>query len=198
MKKYLQEKGHWIYRNIYYRLKPRAFYRSPRIIASMWYAYNRGKLPNFRHPKTVEELWMSINLRSMKDKCARDMRIRCADKYAVRGYVKEKGFADTLNECYGVYNSFDEIDFKKLPNQFVLKMTNGSGMNFICKDKSQLDLEKLRRTVATWYEKSKDFGLKTAEWHYVEIKPRLIAEKYLAMLGENRSLIDYKFHCFDF
>jgi len=167
MKKYLQEKGLWIYRNIYYRLKPRAFYWSPRIIASMWYAYNRGKLPNFRYPKTVEELWMSINLRSMKDKCARDMRIRCADKYAVRRYVEEKGFADTLNDCYGVYDSFDKIDFNKLPNQFVLKMTNGSGMNFICKDKSRLDLEELRHTVATWYEKSKDFGLKTAEWHYV-------------------------------
>ena len=197
IKEYFHKKKHWVYRNIYYRLKPRDFYRSPKLMASMWYAYCMGKLPNLRHPKNVNELWMSINLRAMKNPKARELRIQCADKYAVRSYVSEKGFADTLNECYGVYNSFDEIDFDKLPNQFVLKLTTGCAMNYICKDKSQLNIEELRATVATWYEKCKDFGLKTAEWHYVEIKPRLIAEKYLSMLGEDLSLIDYKFHCFN-
>ena len=197
VKEYFHKKKHWVYRNIYYRLKPRDFYRCPKLMASMWYAYCTGELPNLRHPKNVNELWISINLRAMKDKKARELRIQCADKYAVRGYVAEKGFADTLNECYGVYNSFDEIDINALPNQFVLKLTTGSGLNFICKDKSILNVEELRAIVATWYEKCKDFGLKTAEWHYVEIKPRLIAEKYLAMLGEDTSLIDYKFHCFN-
>lgn len=76
-------------------------------------------------------------------------------------------------------------------------MTTASGMNFICRDKSKLDIEKLKDIVEDWYENLKDFGLKTAEWHYLEIKPRLIIEKYLSMLGENLSLVDYKFHCFN-
>lgn len=166
-------------------------------MASMWYAYNIGELPNFRHPRNLNELWMSINLRARKNREARDLRIRCADKFAVRQYVEEKGFEDILNECYGVYNTFDEIDFDRLPNQFVMKLTTCSGMNFICKDKSKLNIDELRTIVATWFEKCKDFGLKTAEWHYVEIKPRLIVEKYLSELGESLSLIDYKFHCFN-
>lgn len=195
--KYLQNKKHWIYRNIYYRLTPRFFYTLPYLMATFWYAYRVGKLPNLLHPKNVNELWMSINLKAMKSPKDRALRIKCADKYAVRQYVIDKGYAETLNECYGVYNSFDEINFDALPNQFVLKLTSGSGMNYICRDKSQLNLDDLRRIVDKWYENIREFGLKTAEWHYVEIKPRLIVEKYLSMLGETKSLIDYKFHCFN-
>lgn len=197
IKDYLHKKKHWIYRNIYYRLKPRDFYRCPRLMTSMWYAYVKGELPNLRHPKTLDELWMSINMRAMKDPMARSLRIQCADKYAVRQYVKEKGFEDTLNDCYGVYDSFDEINFSSLPNQFVLKLTTGSGMNYICKDKRQLNKEELRRIVSKWFVDCHEYGLKTAEWHYVEIKPRLIVEKYLSELGESLSLVDYKFHCFN-
>lgn len=195
--KHLQNKKHWIYRNIYYRLTPRFFYTSPYLMATFWYAYRVGKLPNLLYPKNVNELWMSINLKSMKNPKDRALRIKCADKYAVRQYVIDKGFGDILNECYGVHDSFDEIDFDSLPNQFVLKMTTGSGMNFICRDKGQLDIETLRSIVENWYQNLEGFGLKTAEWHYVEIKPRLIVEKYLSMLGESLSLVDYKFHCFN-
>ncbi len=195
--KYLSNKKQWLYRNIYRRLSPQFFYTSPKTMASLWYAINMGELPNLRHPRNVDELWMAINLWAMKDPKARELRIRCANKYAVREYIAEKGFADTLNECYGVYDSFDEIDFDKLPNQFVLKMTTGSGMNFICKDKSQLNIDLLRDKVKGWFDNCKDFGLKTAEWQYAEIKPRIIVEKYLSMLGESLSLIDYKWHCFN-
>lgn len=196
LKEYFHKKKMWVCRNIYYRLKPRFFYTSPKTMAALWYAYNMDRLPNFKHPRDVNELWMSINLWTMNDPKARAIRIRCADKYAVREYIAEKGYANILNECYGVYDSFDEIDFDKLPNQFALKLTTCSGMNFICRDKSKLDMEKLRALVDSWFEKAKNFGLKTAEWHYVEIKPRLIVEKYLAQLGES-SLVDYKIHCFN-
>lgn len=185
------------YRIIYDRIPPRFFYKSPKTMASLWYAIHEGRLPNLRRPKNFSELMMSINLNAMKDPRARFLRIRCADKYAVRDYVKEKGLEHILNECYGVYDSFDEIDFDTLPNQFVLKLTSCCGMNFICRDKSALNVDQLRETVAKWFAACGDFGLKTAEWHYVEIKPRLIVEKYLSMLGESLSLIDYKWHCFN-
>jgi len=193
---YFHEKAMWVCRNIYYRVKPRFFYCSPKTMAALWYAYRMDELPHFKHPRETNELWMAINLWAMKDPKARALRIRCADKYAVREYVTEKGFADILNECYGVYNSFDEIDFDKLPNQFVLKLTTGSGLNYICYNKSKLNKEELRVIVDSWFAQTKDFGLKTAEWHYVEIKPRLIAEKYLSQLGES-SLVDYKVHCYN-
>lgn len=194
---FITRKKRAVYRMLYNRVPPKFFYNSPKTMASLWYAINEGRLPNLRHPKDFSELMMSINLKARKDPLARSLRVRCADKYAVRDYVKEKGLEHILNECYGVYDSFDEIDFDALPNQFVLKLTSCCGMNYICRDKSTLDIDQLRETVAKWFAACEDFGLKTAEWHYVEIKPRLIAEKYLSMLGESLSLIDYKWHCFN-
>ena len=196
-KSFVTRKKRAVYRILYDRIPPKFFYKSPKTMASLWYAIHEGRLPNLRHPKNFSELMMSINLNAMKDPRARSLRIRCADKYAVRSYVKEKGLEHILNECYGVYDSFDEINFDALPNQFVLKLTSCCGMNFICRDKSTLDIDQLRETVAKWFAACDDFGLKTAEWHYVEIKPRLIVEKYLSMLGESLSLIDYKWHCFN-
>lgn len=195
--KIIKSKRHWLYRKIYNRLSPSFFYFSPSIMASLWYAFRIGNLPNLKRPSNVNELWISINLKAMKNPNDRALRIKCADKYAIRQYVIDKGYGDTLNDYYGVYDSFDEIDFDSLPKQFVLKMTTACGMNFICKDKTQLDIENLRNIVDNWYQNLEGFGLKTAEWHYVEIKPRLIVEKYLSMLGESLSLVDYKFHCFN-
>ena len=196
-KAFITRKKRAFYRKLYDRCSPKFFYKSPKTMASLWYAIHEGRLPNLRHPKNFSELMMSINLKAREDPRARSLRIRCADKYAVRDYVKEKGFEHILNECYGVYDSFDEIDFNALPNQFVLKLTSCCGMNFICRDKSTLDIDQLRKTVAKWFAACEDFGLKSAEWHYVEIKPRLIVEKYLSILGESLSLIDYKWHCFN-
>lgn len=192
----LCKKRNW-YRRQWNKLQPFDFYKNPERMTSLWYALNEGHYPNLKHPSNFNELLMSLNMQAYRDQQKRELFIRCADKYAVRQFIIEKGYADILNDCYGVFDRFDDIDFDKLPNQFVLKMTTGSGMNFICKDKSKLNINELRQLVGEWFENVKTFGLKTAEWHYVEIKPRLIVEKYLHQLGEEISLIDYKFHCFN-
>lgn len=41
--------------------------------------------------------------------------------------------------------SWDEIDFDKLPNQFVLKCTHDSSGAFVCRDKQQFDFERETR-----------------------------------------------------
>ena len=179
------------------RLSPEAFYRHPKTITRLWYGSQKGLFPRLNHPRDFNEQLLAINLAAFHDKGMRKIRIQCADKYAVRAYIQSLGLADTLNDCFGVYDSFQEIDFKKLPNQFVLKLTNGSGQNFICRDKSELDLKALESQCNAWLSGSSTFGLKTAEWHYSAIKPRIIAEKYLSSLGDDSSLIDYKFHCFN-
>ncbi|WP_349393112.1 ATP-grasp fold amidoligase family protein, partial [Clostridium perfringens] len=61
------------------------------------------------------------------------------DKYEVRNYVNEKLGYGYFPELIGVYSNSDEINFKNLPDRFVIKMTNGTGGNIICKDKSKLD-----------------------------------------------------------
>ena len=63
------------------------------------------------------------------------------DKYRVKQWV-----ADTIGEQFviptlAVYNTVDEIDLSKLPDQFVLKCNHDSGSGVICRDKSKVDLE---------------------------------------------------------
>lgn len=185
-------------RNYYYKkwrkVKPSDFYDDPERVTALWYAAREGKMPNFRHPKDFNERLMALNLAAYHDKKQWPVRIQCADKYDVRKYVTEKGFESILNECYGVFDCFDDINFETLPNQFVIKTTTGSGHNYICRDKALIDKAALKERFDKWM-KNTTFGLTTGEWHYALGKPRIIVEKYLSMLGENISLIDYKFHC---
>lgn len=178
-------------------LKPNSFFRNPKLITALWYMSQKGRIPHFSHPRNIDEQLMANNLRAMNNEQERAIRIQCADKYAVREYVRNKGFNHILNNCFGVYRSVDEIDFDDLPDQFVLKLTNGCGQNFICRDKRQLDIASLKKTLHCWIDQAPFIGLKTGEWHYSQIEPRIIAEEYLSFLDDGNSLIDYKFHCFN-
>jgi len=51
----------------------------------------------------------------------------CADKYAVREYVRQKGCDALLNKLYGYWTDPWEIDFPSLPGNLILKTTNGCG-----------------------------------------------------------------------
>ena len=118
---------------------------------------------------------------------------RCAGRVGVRDYVKECGYEDSLIPIYGVYDSFEEIDFDKLPDKFVMKCTHGSGMNYICYDKSKIDKNELNKKFKCWLKTN--YGKKTVELHYSPIKPQIIIEE---LLEENGWLpVEYKIHVYN-
>lgn len=96
---------------------------------------------------------------------------------------------------FGVWDSFDEIDFDKLPDQFVLKTTNGGGGTgvVIVKDKSKLNKEVARHRLEG--SKRSDIYKALREWAYHGLKGRILAEAY--MQDESGELRDYKFYCFN-
>ena len=115
------------------------------------------------------------------------------DKYAVKKYVAEKIGSEYIIPTLGVWDKFDDIDFESLPNQFVLKCTHDSGGLVICRDKAKLDFASAKKKI----EKSlkHNYYLNGREWPYKNVKPRIIAEKYMEdhLTAELR---DYKFSCF--
>jgi len=117
------------------------------------------------------------------------------DKHAVRAYVEDKIGSQYLNDIYGVYNSADEVNFDKLPNQFVIKGIHGSGFNLIVKDKKKLDKVKARKLFKKWLGKNQYYRT-GQEWAYKDVKPRLMIEKLMKEEGRG-SLLDYKFYCFN-
>ena len=71
--------------------------------------------------------------------------VQCAGRVGVREYAKKKGFCDKIIPIYGVFDKFDDIDFDKLPDQFVMKCTHACAFNYICRDKSKIDIPALRK-----------------------------------------------------
>lgn len=118
---------------------------------------------------------------------------KCAGRRGVREYLEDLGLGKYLIPIYGIYSNFDEIDFDKLPNQFVMKCTHGSGMNYICYDKSKIDLKDLRNIFNKWLKTN--YGKKTVELHYASIKPEIIIEKL--MLDNDKLPTEYKIHVFN-
>ena len=155
----------------------------------MMYRKLIGKELNLDNPETFNEKLQWLKLYNRKPEYT-----KMVDKYEVKKYV-----ADLIGEEYiiptlGVWDRVEDIDFDALPNQFVLKCTHDSGGLVICRDKSTLDIpeaiKKLKRSLKRnfyWYGR---------EWPYKNVKPRIIAEKYMED-DSYKELRDYKFFCFD-
>ena len=120
------------------------------------------------------------------------------DKYKVRNYIKERIGEEYLIPLLGVWDKAEDIDFDKLPNQFVLKCNHNSGLGmYICKDKSKLtkkQINAIRKNLAKGLKQ--DYYLTGREWPYKNVPRKIIAEKYMVN-DENKGLTDYKFMCFN-
>ena len=164
------------------------FWLPDRWMLAVQYWLISRRWPDLKSPKRFTEKvqWYKMNYRN-------PLMLQCVDKFAVRKYVEEKmGDGGILNDLYQVCDSAEEIDFPSLPEQFVVKTTDGgNGDNvLIVKDKSSLNIPEAVRRIDLW--RNKKYYVVSREWAYKGLRPRIIAEKYLE--GEIR---DYKFFCFD-
>lgn len=119
------------------------------------------------------------------------------DKYAVRKYVADKiGEEHLIPLVGGPWYSAGEIDFDSLPEQFVLKCNHNSGGVIICRDKSSFDIEGAKARLNKFL--ARNYFYSSREWPYKNVKPCIIAEKYMDDGSDDRNggLRDYKFYCF--
>lgn len=153
------------------------------------YHRERGKWPDFRHPKDLSE-----RLLAAMSKKSFAQYAPFADKVKVRDYVKSKGLGECLLDVYGVWNDAKEIDFDSLPDKFALKPNNGSGGHVFCKDKSKLDKNKTVAQLNDALNWVNTMPLFHFEPHYAAIEPRIYCEELIDTGGEAWP-IDYKFTC---
>lgn len=144
---------------------------------------------DLENPKTFNEKLQWLKLYDRKPEYT-----RMVDKHEVKKYVAERIGEQYIIPTLGVWDSFDEIDFDALPDQFVLKCTHDSGGLVICRDKSQLDKQKAREKIAKSLKRN--YYYYGREWPYKNVKPRIIAESYMED-EETKELRDYKFFAFD-
>jgi hypothetical protein len=148
--------------------------------------YNRitGKKLNWNNPTNISEKLLWLN----RYHCI-PLKIQCADKYRMKEYINDCKLNEINVPLYGVWEDVKDIEWNKLPNQFVLKTNNGCGTNIICKDKSKLELEDTIRKLNKWLKI--DYSKHYNEQHYKFIKPCIFAEEYLPSLELYQT--DYKF-----
>ncbi|MFW6047620.1 MAG: ATP-grasp fold amidoligase family protein, partial [Candidatus Woesearchaeota archaeon] len=89
---------------------------------------------------------------------------------------------------------FDDINFNQLPEKFVLKCTHDSGGVVICKNKNNFNIKKARKKIKHCLKRN--YFYNTREWPYKNVRPRVIAEKYIGNDIE-KGLKDYKIMCFN-
>ena len=160
-----------------------------KIYLELMFKRRLGKELNLKHPTTFNEKiqWLKLYDRN-------PIYTTMVDKYEAKDYVSQKIGNEYIIPTYGVWYHFDEIDFNKLPNQFVLKCTHDSGGLVICKDKSQLDIHNAKSKIERCLKRNYYWGGR--EWPYKNVKPRIIAEEYLED-SITKELMDYKFFSFN-
>lgn len=171
---------------------PLRFLVSDKQFVKLQYRAHVGSFLNLDTPRTFND---KINWIKLYDH--NPLYTKMVDKYLVKEYVKEIIGSKYVIETLGVWNSFSEIDFDLLPNQFVLK-TNHSGGNtgvVICKDKKTFNLSEAKRKLEASLQK--DLYMISREWPYKNVKRKIIAEQYLQDPKNPNELSDYKFFCFD-
>ena len=139
---------------------------------SLMYRFRLGKRLRLKNPTTFNEKMQWLKLYNRKP-----IYTLMVDKYEVKKYV-----ADLIGEEYviptlGIWDRFDDIDFDSLPDQFVLKTTHDSGGVIVCKNKSELDMSAARAKLEQ--SLGRNYYCHGREWPYKDVKPRIMAEKYM-------------------
>lgn len=153
------------------------------------YMIEMGKKMNLKNSQTFNEKlqWLKLYDRNPE-------YTKMVDKYEAKGFVANIIGSEYIIPTLGIYDKFEEIDFNKLPEQFVIKCTHNSGGLIICKDKYKLNIEETKNKINR--NLRKNYFYSGREWPYKNVKPRIIIEKYMAS-EEQEELIDYKFFCFN-
>ena len=153
------------------------------------YRYKMKRKLNLDNPQTFNEKiqWLKIHDR-------KNIYTKLVDKYEVKKIVGEIIGEEYIIPTLGVWNRFDDIEFDKLPDTFVLKCTHDSGGLYICNDSTKFDIEQAREIITSSLKHN--FYWSGREWPYKNVKPRIIAEEYLET-DDLKCLVDYKLMCFN-
>ena len=186
-----KKKCFWNPYKIFESLAMRGFFKNmnDKEYLSWLYRARMGRFPDLNHPKSFNEKlqWLKLNDRKPE-------YTEMVDKYLAKKYVEKRIGEKYIIPTLGVWDEFDQIEFEKLPDQFVLKTTHDSGGVVICKDKANFDKAAAKRKL----EKSlkRNYYWAEREWPYKNVKPRIIAENYLSFLNGS-DLVEYKVFCFN-
>ncbi len=160
---------------------------SDKTVVKALYKRRVGKRLNLENPKTFNEKLQWLKIYNQNPEYS-----RIVDKVTFKDYIKEKLGEGYTVPTLGVWEKFDDIDFDKLPDKFVLKCNHDSGGLIICKDKSKLDIKAAKEKIERCMKRN--YYWASREWPYKNVKPCILAEEYLDL---PEGLVEYKIFSFN-
>lgn len=143
---------------------------------------------NLKKPTTFNEKiqWLKLHDRTI-------LHTICADKLAVREYIKKEIGEKYLIPLHYNTKKITEIDPSILPDfPVVIKPNHNSGSYFIINNKDEQDWENIRKKLKE--SLNINYYYYWREPQYKNIEPQIIVEKLLTQ--KNGTVpYDYKFHC---
>lgn len=158
-----------------------------KLYLSALYSYVLGRKLNWKAPRRYTEKMQYLKIYDHDN-----VYTVMADKYRVKDYVTKEIGEQYVIPLIDKWDRTEDIDFKKLPDRFVLKCNHDGGV-IIVKDKSKLNYEDTRSKLDKRLKRK--FYYNGREWSYKNIKPCIICEEYLE--DNSGELSDYKVMCFD-
>lgn len=162
-----------------------------KIYLKVLYYLNHGYGLNLKSPQKFTEKLQWLKLYDRNPEYS-----KLVDKATVKNIIGEKIGFEHIIPTIREWNSVEEIEWEKLPEQFVLKTTHtgGGGGVVICKDKNKFDKKKAIIKLTKSLKSDGYMGHREMPYKYVPRK--IIVEPYIED-PTNHELKDYKIFCFN-
>lgn len=159
---------------------------------------NTGQSLDLSNPRTFNEKlqWLKIHDRN-------PMYTQLVDKFRVKDWVRTRLGEQYIVPTFGCWAEVEDVDISSLPEKFVLKTNDDSGVVVVCSDKENFDLGEAKKRLKR--SRKKNLYYRTREWPYKNVQPCVLAEQLLEAPcdsvaenpgGPQGDLVDYKFMCF--
>ena len=162
---------------------------NPALCTRILFQLKCGSKLDLEQPKTYLE---KLNWLKLRDR--NPLMPVCADKFRARGYIEEQGLGAYLPRLLWYGEDPDAIPFERLPERFIIKISNGCGYNIICRNRADFDCGAARKKLRRWMREK--YLPCYGEWMYARSSPVIIVEEFLSD-GEHMVPKDYKFMCFN-
>lgn len=151
------------------------------------YFFRKGRFINFKYPKLFTE-----KIQWLKVYDCLPIKTQLADKLAVREWVAERIGEQYLKKIYGVYERYEDIDFSKLPEEYVIKTNHGCNMQLLVIEGGKPDStqkDRFNNFLKVNYAYKSGY-----EMQYRDIKPQIFTEEFIKNTNE---LFEYLIFCFN-
>ena len=151
-----------------------------------------GKKIDLDSPKSFNEKIQWLKLYDHREEY-----IKYVDKVEAKLFIDSiLGPGHTI-PTLGVWDDVNDIDLNLLPDQFVLKCNHDCGSVFVCRDKSAVDWDKIKRRFSIALKRN--YYWESREWPYKHVKPKVFAEQYVKDSDDrtDSGITDYKFFVFN-